>query len=159
MIKLEKNQKQIKIVSILIAVVFIGSVVALALTQSGGGIASAAGSNNVGVIDYRQVMSQHPDLQNIDSQMETAIAEVKKDFEEKSAGMNDQEKQDYYQQSQQRLRQRQQELLEPIEKSVEDAVKQTADTKGLSVVIEKSAVVYGGQDITQDVINRLGKKK
>ena len=150
MIKLEKNQKQIKIVSILIAVVFIGSVVALALTQSGGGIASAAGSNNVGVI---------ADLQNIDSQMETAIAEVKKDFEEKSAGMNDQEKQDYYQQSQQRLRQRQQELLEPIEKSVEDAVKQTADTKGLSVVIEKSAVVYGGQDITQDVINRLGKKK
>ena len=39
MIKLEK--KQVKIISILIAVVFVGSVVALALTQSGSGIASA----------------------------------------------------------------------------------------------------------------------
>ena len=37
MIKLEK--KQVKFISILIAVVFVGSVVALALTQSGSGIA------------------------------------------------------------------------------------------------------------------------
>ena len=72
--------------------------------------------------------------------------------------MNDQEKADYYQQSQQRLMQKQQELIEPIEQSIKDAVKKTADTKGISVVIEKSAVIYGGQDITQDVITRLNKK-
>ena len=55
MVKLQK--KQVKIVSVLIALVFIGSVVALALTQSGSGIASAASSSNVGVVDYRQIMS------------------------------------------------------------------------------------------------------
>ena len=44
MIKLE--QKQVKIISILIAVVFVGSVVALALTQSGSGIASARSSSS-----------------------------------------------------------------------------------------------------------------
>lgn len=156
MIKLEK--KQVKIISIIIALVFIGSVVAIALTQSGSGVASAASSGNVGVIDYRQVMSQHPDLKNIETQMQTAVEDVRKEFEEKSAGMNDQEKQDYYQQSQERLRQKQQELIEPIEQSIRDAVKKTADNKGLSVVIEKSAVVYGGTDITQDVISKLSKK-
>ena len=155
MIQLEK--KHVKIISILIAVLFIGSVVAIALTQSGTGVASAAGSN-VGVIDYRQVMSQHPDLNNIEQQMQTAIADVKKEYEEKSAGMNDQEKADYYQQSQLRLQQKQQELVGPIEQSIEATIKKVAETKGLSVVIEKSTVIYGGQDITQDVINRLGKK-
>ena len=155
MIQLEK--KHVKIISILIAVLFIGSVVAIALTQSGTGVASAAGSN-VGVIDYRQVMSQHPDLDNIEQQMQTAIADVKREFEEKSAGMNDQEKADYYQQSQLRLQQKQQELVGPIEQSIEATIKKVAETKGLSVVIEKSTVIYGGQDITQDVINRLGKK-
>ena len=69
----------------------------------------------------------------------------------------DQEKQDYYQQSQERLRNKQQELIEPIEQSIKDAVKKTAEAKGLSVVIEQSAVVYGGQDITQDVIAKLKK--
>lgn len=155
MIQLEK--KQVKIISIIIAVLFIGSVVAIALTQSGTGVASAAGGT-VGVIDYRQVMSQHPDLANIEQQMQTAINDVKREFEEKSAGMNDQEKSDYYQQSQERLRQKQQELVDPIEQSIQDTIKKVADNKGLQVVIEKSTVIYGGQDITQDVINRLGKK-
>lgn len=155
MIKLEK--KQVKFVSILIAVIFIGSVVALALTQTGN-IASAASSSSVGIIDYQQVMSSHPDVQNLQGQMETAIADVKKEFDEKSAGMNDQEKAEYYQQCQLRLAQKQEELLEPIRNSVDAAIKKVADKKGLAVVIDKIAVIYGGQDITQDVIAELGKK-
>ena len=155
MIKLEK--KQVKIVSVIIALVFIGSVVALALTQSGG-IASAAGSSAVGIVDQQQILSQHPDAQNVQTQMNAAIQEVQKDFEEKSAGMSDQEKQDYYQQCQQRLQQKQQELVDPIMKSVEEAIQKVADAKGLSVVMDKALVIYGGQDITQDVINRLTKK-
>ncbi len=156
MLKLEK--KQVKMISIAIALIFIGSVVAIALTQTGTGIASAASSVNVGVIDRDQVLSQHPDGESVNTQMQAAITEVQKDFEEKSQGMTDQEKQDYYRQCQQRLAQKQQELAEPILKSVDDTIKKVADSKGLSVVIEKAAVVYGGTDITQDVLNKLTKK-
>ena len=155
MMKLEK--KQVKIVSIVIAVIFIGSVVALALTQTGN-IASAASSSNVGVVDSRQIMASHPDVQGLQGQMETAVNDVRKEFEEKSAGMNDQEKADYYRQCQERLAQKQEELLAPIEQSIQAAIKKVADKKGLAVVIDKGAVVYGGQDITQDVIAELGKK-
>ena len=155
MIKLEK--KQVRIVSILIAVIFIGSVVAIALTQTGN-IASAASSSSVGTIDYQQVMAAHPDVQNLQGQMETAIADVKKEFDEKSAGMNDNEKADYYRQCQERLAQKQQELLDPIRNAVDAAIKKVADKKGLAVVIDKMAVIYGGQDITADVISELGKK-
>ncbi len=154
MIKLEK--KQVKIISVLIALVFIGSVVALALTQTGN-IASAASSASVGVVSQQEVFSQHPDLENVRSQMQAFAQEVQKDFEEKSAGMNDQEKRDYAAQCQQRVQQKEQELLEPIAKSIEDAVKKVADQKGLAVVIAKEAVVYGGQDITDDVVKALKK--
>ena len=88
MIKLE--QKQVKIISILIAVVFVGSVVALALTQSGSGIASAA-SSAVGVVDYRQVGSQHPQLAAANAEMQKASQEAQSDFVTKSANMNDEE--------------------------------------------------------------------
>ncbi|MBQ3451674.1 MAG: OmpH family outer membrane protein [Selenomonadaceae bacterium] len=155
MLKLEK--KQIKIVSILIAVIFIGSVVAIALTQTGN-IASAASSSSVGVIDYQQALAAHPDVQNLQGQMETVINDIKKEFDEKSAGMNDQEKADYYHQCQERIAQRQQELVEPIRQSVDTAIKKVADKKGIAVVIDKMAVVYGGQEITADVIAELGKK-
>ena len=155
MVKLEK--KQVKIASVLIALVFIGSVVALALTQSGSGIASAASSSNVGVIDYREVMSKHPDVNSLNTQMQQAVADAQKEFQEKSANMSDQEKSDYYQQTQQRLQQKQQDLIEPIQKKIEDAVKGVAEAKGLSVVLDKSSVVYGGQDITQDVVKKIAK--
>ena len=154
---IQLSKKQVKVVSILIAVIFIGSVVALALTQNGS-IASAASSSGVGVIDYQQALAAHPDAQNLQSQMETAIADIRKEFEEKSAGMNDQEKADYYMQCQQRLAQKQQQLLDPIKAAVDGAIKKVADKKGISVVIEKAAVVYGGQDITQDVISEYAKK-
>lgn len=156
MLKFEK--KQVKFISVLIALVFMGSVVAIALTQTGSGIASAASSVNVGVVDRDQVLSQHPSVTDFQNQMNAAISEVQKDFEAKSQGMTDQEKADYYKQCQQRLAQKQQELMDPILKSVDDAIKKVADAKGFSVVIEKAAVVYGGTDITQDVISRLGKK-
>ena len=153
MVTLQK--KQVKIISVLIALVFVGSVVALALTQSGSGIASAA-SSNVGVV-YRQIAQQSSQLQDIQSQMQKEVQDAQKEFEEKSANMSDQEKNDYYQQTQQRLAQKNQELMEPFQKSIEDSVKSVAEAKGLSVVLEKSSVVYGGQDITQDVIKKLSK--
>ena len=102
MIKLQK--KQVKIISVLIALVFMGSVVALALSQSGSGIASAASSSNVGVIDYRQ-FSQLPDVASIETQMQQASTDAQKEFNEKSANMSDQEKAAYYQQTMQRLQQ------------------------------------------------------
>ena len=47
--------------------------------------------------------------------------------------------------------------MEPVNKQIEDAVKAVADAKGLSVVLNKDTVVYGGTDITQDVIKKLSK--
>ena len=134
MMKLEK--KQVRFVSILIAVIFIGSVVAIALTQTGN-IASAASSSNVGTIDFQQAMAAHPDVQNLQGQMETAIADIKKEFDEKSAGMNDQEKADYYMQCQQRLAQKQQELLAPWRSSSTRRQSSTADKK-LQLTLSRS---------------------
>ena len=157
MIKLEK--KHIKIFSVVIAAVFVGSVVALALTQMGGltgGTASAA-STSVGVVDFRQVMGQSSDLQDANTQMQLAVEEAKNEFESKSAGMSEEEKGNYYQQIQERLAQKQQSLIEPIQKKIEAEVKSVAEAKGLQVVIDKSSVVYGGTDITQDVIRKMAQ--
>ena len=72
--------------------------------------------------------------------------------------MNDQEKQAYYVQCQERILQRREELLAPLVQSVDAAIKAVADKRGMSVVLAKAAVVYGGQDITQEVITQLNKK-
>ena len=154
MIQLKKAQ--VKIVSVLIALVFVGSVVALALTQSGTGVASAASSSNVGVVDYRQFTTLKI-YTDAEAEMQKAVQQAQQEFNEKSAYMCDEEKQAYYQQTMERLQQQNTDLMEPVQKQVEDAVKAIAEAKGLSVVLNKDTVVYGGTDITQDVIKKLSK--
>ena len=154
MLRLEK--KQVKIVSVLIALVFIGSVVALALTQSGG-IASAASSSTIGVVDMNKVLMEHPDMKSVQDKLKAEFEAAQKDFSEKESGMSDSEKESYYRQIQERLANTENDEMEKLWKSVEAVVKQVADAKGLSIVVAKAAVVYGGTDITQDVISRIKK--
>ena len=99
MIQLKKAQ--VKIVSVLIALVFVGSVVALALTQSGTGVASAASSSNVGVVDYRQFTTLKI-YTDAEAEMQKAVQQAQQEFNEKSANMSDEEKQAYYQQTMER---------------------------------------------------------
>ena len=79
------------------------------------------------------------------------------DTRKKIAGMSEEDKANLYQQTQEKLAQKQQALIEPIQKKVEAEVKAVAESKGLQVVIDKGAVVYGGTDITQDVIRKMAK--
>ena len=152
---LNLKKKQVKIVSLAIAVFFMLGVVGLALSQSGKtSVASAGSSSNIGVVNQQLLVSQHPDMAKAQAAMEAEVESAKKDFETKSASMNDKEKQDYYAQVQQRLSLKQQELITPVLDKVEAAIKAVADAKGLSVVMDKGNVVYGGVDITDEV----GKK-
>ena len=152
MVKLQKTQ--VKIFCVALALVFIGSVVALGLSQLGAGSASAA-SSSVGVVDYRRVMVSHPDFAAANSEMQKAGQEAQMRFEANSANKSDEEKAKAMQQAQMELQQKEQDLLAGIQKKVDAAVKQVAEAKGLSVVLDKNAVVYGGQDITDDVMKKF----
>ena len=152
---LNLKKKQVKIISLSIAVFFLLSVVGIALSQSGKSTASAASSSsNMGVVNQQMLVSQHPEMAKAQATMQAEVEKAKKEFETKSATMNDKEKQDYYAQVQQGLSLKQQELINPVLDKVEAAIKAVAESKGLTVVMDKSNVVYGGIDITDEV----GKK-
>ncbi len=152
-----RDKKRVKIISLAIAAFFLLGVGALALSQGGTPIASAAATSSVGVVNQQLIITQHPDMAKAKETMKAEIEQAKKDFEEKAANMNDQQKKDYYMQLQQRLAQKEQELMGPILDKVTAAIKAVATAKGLSVVLDKQNVVYGGQDITDEVLKGFGK--
>ena len=154
MMRLEK--KQIKMITLSIVAFFIVSIVGIAMSQNEQlQVAGAAPASSVGVVDYQALMAQHPDMATAQAELQAALTEAQKNFDEKSVGMNDKEKQDYYVQLQQNLGNKEQSLIEPIMKKIEDAIKSVADKKGLSVVVDKKQVVSGGQDITQEVVKNF----
>ena len=149
-----KNKKSAKIVSLVIVAAFIIGIVGVGLTQLGN-TTQAAPSNNIAKVDYNRLIAEHPQSSVADQKFKEVYEQAQKDFNTKSANMSDQEKQNYYRQTQERLAGEQQRLLKPIIDQINAAIKSVADAKGFAAVFDGSQVVYGGTDITDDVLKKL----
>ena len=152
-----RNKKNVKTVAIAIAAAFLLGVAGLAVTQTTH-VASAAAASNVGVVNYQILVQQHPDMAKVQSTMQAESEAAKKDFDAKAASLGDKEKQEYYMQLQQRLQLKNQELMVPIFNKVDAVIKEVADAKGLAVVVDKGAVIYGGADITDECQKKITGK-
>ena len=153
----KNNKKNVKIVALAIAAAFLFGVAGIAVTQTTH-VASAAPASNVGVVNYQMLVQQHPGLAAVQATMTTESENAKKEFDAKAASLGDKEKQEYYMQLQQRLQLKNQELMVPLFSKVDAVIKEVADAKGLSVVVDKGAVIYGGQDITDDCVKKVTGK-
>lgn len=149
-----KNKKYVKTVALTVAALFVLGVVGMAVSTTGKGYAAGA-SSNIGKVNYQALVSQHPDMAKMNETMQAEVTQAQQDFNTKSANMNEKEKQDYYMQVQQRLSLKERELIAPIYDKVDAAIKAVADAKGLAVIMDAGNVVYGGQDITEDVLKKL----
>jgi len=124
------------------------------------GVVSAAPAENfpVGIVDYLYLINNHPNTSAANAVLKTEQEQIRKEFETKSVGMNDQDKQALDRQLGQKMEQKRQELLKPITESINAMMKIVAAEKGLAMVVHKNSVALGGQDITADVLAKLSGK-
>ena len=124
------------------------------------GVAAAAPAENfpVGVVDFMYLVNNHPNTAAANAAMKSEQEQIRKEFEAKSAGLNDKEKQALDRQLGLKMEQKRQELLKPIVDSINMAMKTVAAEKGLAMVVHKNSVALGGQDITADVLAKLSGK-
>lgn len=69
--------------------------------------------------------------------------------------MTPEQQQQFIEQKQKEMQDKQKELIDPIRNSIEEQVKAVADSRDINVVLDKNNVLYGGQDITQDVLTKI----
>ncbi len=148
------QKKQVKIISVIIAAVFLFSIVALGVSQYESSMAGAS-SSNVGLVDYQQLRAQHPSMQAAFEKYQEAAKAAQDDFAQQAANMTPEQQQELYTQKQKELQDKEKELIQPINDSIEAQIKAVADARGINVVLDKNNVLYGGQHITQDVLKKI----
>ena len=89
--------------------------------------------------------------------MKALADEMQKDFDAKSANLSDEEKEKLFADMQQQYQEKSRVAEKELEEQVTGAVKSIATKRGLSLVVDKSAVIYGGTDITKDVSDNLSQ--
>ena len=117
--------------------------------------AYAAQTASIGVVDYMFLIDHHPDMEKSNENFRTELAQAKNTFETKSAEMTDEDKKTLEITLNQQIENKRQELLREISSKVNAGIKAVAEAKGLSIIIPKNIVIYGGQDITDAVMAKL----
>lgn len=116
--------------------------------------ASAAG---IGFVNTTEMMQNHPKMQKAQLDMKNAIQKAKDNFEKRSAGKTEQEKQQIAVEIQRDLDQKEDSIIDPIRQDVRKAIQSVRQEKGLDIIIEQAAVVDGGVNINSDVAAKLAK--
>lgn len=121
---------------------------------------AALAQDVIGCIDSNKVLFQHPKFEQVQKQVKDIL--TKKEQEAKTAidkEPNEQKKQEIYNSKRKEAATEEQKLTQPIYKDIDLAIRTVAQTKKVTVVVDKNAVFFGGLDITNDVITELKKKK
>lgn len=122
------------------------------------GAASAAETGNlVGFVNVQQVFQSYPDIKTTMSAVDLERQKAQQEFESKAASLDDNGKRELSDKLSQQVSKREQDLMGPIQKKVQKAIATVAKRAGISNVVDSSAMLYGGKDLTEDVIAEVVK--
>lgn len=159
MMRMLSNKKNVKIMSVAISAVFILGVAGLAYMQMNT-TAMAAPRSNIAVVDLAKAVPQDSVImQTAGKEMQEYAKKMQTEFEKESIGMNAAQKQALFMKFQQKMQAKQMEVQKSVENQVQAAIKAVADGKGMEIVMNKEAVLYGGTDITDVVAKKIASEK
>ena len=156
MMRLINNQKNKKFVSLFVAVIFLLGIGAIAYTQMATPTMASDADSNIGVIDTNKVLNAaSPAVIEANKELDDYKKQLSDEFNTKSANMDDNQKAALASEYQGKVQDKMMEIQKKIQSQVSDASKAVADAKGLSIVMDKRTVLYGGVDITDQVQRKL----
>lgn len=109
----------------------------------------------IGVIDMDKVIQESPKAQEYQNQLDKKGAEIQEKYKIDDENLSDEEKQKMQEDALKEFVDAKKQLEDNLNKDIDKAVKEIADEKKLDVVFYKQSVRYGGEDITEEVINKL----
>jgi outer membrane protein len=131
-------------------------VVLVTILTAGAGAAFAAANETVGFLDEAYVLSQYGKFKQAQEQFEQIgrkKSEAAKAAFDKET--DDAKKQQIVQNMQLEMREEEAKLLSPVFQELNRIVEKVAKAKGVTIVVNKGLVYYGGVDLTNDVVTEL----
>ncbi|MDR3331403.1 MAG: OmpH family outer membrane protein [Synergistaceae bacterium] len=118
-----------------------------------------AAEEKVGGVDPQSLVFQHPQYEQVMKQLKD-IAEAK-DQEARAAiakESDNNKKAEIFQKMRMEVAEEERKLMQPIFKDIELAIRTVAAAKNVTVVVDKAALLFGGIDITEDVVQEIKRR-
>ncbi|MCS7234285.1 MAG: OmpH family outer membrane protein [Synergistetes bacterium] len=121
----------------------------------------------IGVVDVDYLLNNHPKAEEVRAQIKSFVqkqeSQVKTEIENLRKNIKDekelrQKESEVFRKAQAEFDKYKNELLNPLMKDVDTAIREVAKKQGIEIVLLKGAVFFGGIDLTQDAFNVLKSK-
>lgn len=116
-------------------------------------VAIARGSNEVAALR----LYENKEREALSAYMQKAKAEVLKEKDKTKQTQLQKKHIQVYKTKQNKLQSHIAKKSNAIDKKIYDSIKTYADTKGYNLVFSKSALIYGGEDISAEIIKVINK--
>lgn len=117
--------------------------------------AKAQPEQTVGYIDRQQVFASYPGIQDIMNRIQSMRAEAQKDYDARGKDLPDAERKALSDTIAREEDRKEDALMKPVGEKIEASIKAVAEEKGLTAIIDAGVMMYGGIDITADVIAKV----
>jgi len=108
-------------------------------------------SSGIGYFDQEVIRSLKPFL-TVDVQLVRIYQDMEKELKEKAGKSSPAQREELLKQYTERFESQKNQMLKPLFKKVSDTVDKIARGKGLKLVLDKEEVMYGGTNVTDDVV-------
>jgi outer membrane protein len=114
--------------------------------------------SSIGYIDYLKVFSEYKETKNMQLQIQKKQAEINKIIEDaKKKGLDEKKLNQLKIEKEKELGELVAKIRDVLKKKILAEIEKVAKVQKLSVVLEKNARVWGGVDITKEILNNLNK--
>src|SRR6056297_419827 len=114
--------------------------------------------DKIAYVDIQEVFDIHPDKANAEKKLNELARSMQEGLEKKAKELSEEEQQEMLSEYQKKLSEEEQGLIQNILNDIDKAINTVAEEKKVKMVLEKKNVVYGGYNMTQDVINYIKNK-
>lgn len=109
-------------------------------------------------VNLQAVFVAHPDASTAGKIILEEQIKAQQEYDAKAPSLDVKGKADLEKELNLRLARKETEIMQPIRESVVQAIAKVAKEKGIGYVVKAEEMLYGGTDLTQDVIASLKQK-
>lgn len=119
------------------------------------GLSKAEAAESLGYVNLQSVFAAYPDINKAEMMLQQEQQKSQQEYYSKAATLNDVEKKTLEKELNQALAKKQLEVMDPIQTKINQAIAKAAQAKGIHQVVKAEEMLYGGTDLTKDVIEMI----
>ena len=121
--------------------------------------ATSAFAEDLGYVNVERVFRSYPDIQTTMSVINLERQKAENEFNEKAPKLDDKGRRELGEKLSAQVDKKEAPLLNPIREKIRKTIGQVAKAHGIANVVDASAVVFGGKDLTEEVIAAVAQGK